>query len=85
MDTGPLGDGTRELRNHATGACLQHGDAGLGTRHCDRSAAQRWWLAVGSDDSTRLKNKVTGACLDDSTAAGMRALPCEDRKHQKWA
>ncbi|MEV5238049.1 RICIN domain-containing protein [Streptomyces cinnamoneus] len=79
-------DGTRQLRNHATGACLEHGSAGLRAVACSTAATppQSWSVTRWPDDAVELRNKATGACLDDATDAGLRALPCNRDRHQKW-
>ncbi|MBZ6477894.1 ricin-type beta-trefoil lectin domain protein [Streptomyces griseocarneus] len=82
----PFPDGTRQLRNHATGACLADGDAGLRAVPCstDASAAQTWTVTTWPDQAVELKSKATGACLDDDGDAGLRALPCDRSRHQQW-
>ncbi|MGW0583908.1 RICIN domain-containing protein, partial [Streptomyces sp. NPDC002920] len=80
----PFPDGTRRLRNHATGRCL-HGDgAGLRTRSCSTSTAQKWLLTAWYDESVEVRSKAAGSCLDDDTSAGLRFLPCDRTKRQKW-
>ncbi|MFF3320035.1 ricin-type beta-trefoil lectin domain protein [Streptomyces sp. NPDC003035] len=71
--------------NHATGSCLDHGDAGLRAVECRATAVtQKWSYTSTPDDAAELKNTSTGACLDDS-GAGLRALPCNRTPSQKWA
>ncbi|MBQ1090556.1 helix-turn-helix domain-containing protein [Streptomyces sp. B93] len=77
-------DGTRQLRNHATGRCLADGGTGPHALPCDRSAAQKWTLLAHEDEAVGLRNQTTGRCLDDSTM-GLRARPCAATHHQKWA
>ncbi|GHC45638.1 ricin-type beta-trefoil lectin domain protein [Streptomyces cinnamoneus] len=79
-------NGTRQLRNHATGACLEHSGAGLRAVACATAATppQSWSVTKWPDDAVELRNKATGACLDDATDAGLRALPCDRDRHQKW-
>lgn len=84
----PFPDGTRQLRNHATGACLADGDTGLRAAPCSASssaaAAQSWTVTTWPDESVELRSKATGACLDDDGNAGLRARPCDRSGHQKW-
>ncbi|MCX5375186.1 RICIN domain-containing protein [Streptomyces sp. NBC_00091] len=79
----PSPDGTSELRNHATGACLEGGGSELRARSCDASPSQKWTLTTWPDASVQIKSRTTDTCLDDSTA-GLRALPCDRSDHQKW-
>ncbi|MFE6281673.1 helix-turn-helix domain-containing protein [Streptomyces sp. NPDC057877] len=76
-------DGTTRLRNHATGACLDHGDDGLRPAVCGSEATQQWIVTALRDDSVEIRNAVTHHCLTDS-ATGLRALPCERTDRQKW-
>ncbi|MBO0654280.1 RICIN domain-containing protein [Streptomyces triculaminicus] len=84
----PFPDGTRQLRNHATGACLADGEAELRAAPCSASssaaAAQSWTVTTWPDESVELRSKATGACLDDDGNAGLRARPCDRSGHQKW-
>ncbi|MGW6984868.1 helix-turn-helix domain-containing protein [Streptomyces sp. NPDC054932] len=79
----PLPDGTAEMRNHATGACLDGGPAGLRALSCGKADSQRWALTAWADHSVQVKNASTGTCLDDG-ASGLRAVPCDRSEHQKW-
>ncbi|WP_326587683.1 RICIN domain-containing protein [Streptomyces sp. NBC_01294] len=80
----PHPDGTSELRNHATGACLDSSGSGLRTSACSAAASQKWLLTAWDDESVQVSSRSTGACLDDSGGAGLRALPCDRSDHQKW-
>lgn len=79
-----LPDGTHQLRNHATGACLSHGGKGLRSVDCSASATQKWSFTTWPDDSVEVRSVATGACLDDSAAPGLRALPCTGTSRQQW-
>ncbi|MEV6857426.1 helix-turn-helix domain-containing protein [Streptomyces microflavus] len=79
-----LPDGTHRLRNHATGACLDHAETGLRSVDCSASATQKWTFTTWPDDSVELRSAATAACLDDSVALGLRALPCTRTSRQKW-
>ncbi|MFI9240473.1 helix-turn-helix domain-containing protein [Streptomyces sp. NPDC053079] len=81
----PFPDGTRQLRNHATGACLAHDDAGLRVASCSfaPSTAQSWSLTASSDESVEVRSKATGRCLADGVA-GLQALSCDRSQRQKW-
>ncbi|MER6388187.1 RICIN domain-containing protein [Streptomyces sp. NPDC001523] len=76
-------DGTRQLRNHATGACLDAGGTGLRTSGCAAAASQKWVLTAWGDASVEVRSKATGACLDDGPA-GLRDLDCDRTNHQRW-
>ncbi|MFD0318092.1 RICIN domain-containing protein [Streptomyces flavalbus] len=76
-------DGTVRLRNHATGACLDHGDHGPRPADCGEDPAQRWVVTSLRDHSVEIRNAVTHHCLADA-AAGLRALPCDRTDRQKW-
>ncbi|MEV6394723.1 helix-turn-helix domain-containing protein [Streptomyces sp. NPDC051907] len=79
-----LPDGTHRLRNHATGACLDHGERGLRALPCGSSASQKWSLTIWSDASAEVRSAHTDVCLDDSSLAGLRALRCDRTDRQKW-
>ncbi|MFF8382455.1 helix-turn-helix domain-containing protein [Streptomyces kanasensis] len=80
-----LADGSRRLRNHATGRCLDDGAAGLRAVRCagGRTGPQTWSVTTWSDDSAEVRSRVTGKCLDDS-GTGLRTLPCDRTDRQKW-
>ncbi len=80
----PHPDGTSELRNHATGACLDSSGSGLRTSACSKAASQKWQLTAWDDKSVQVSSRTTGACLDDSGDAGLRAVPCDRSDRQKW-
>ncbi|MFI2117413.1 RICIN domain-containing protein [Streptomyces rubiginosohelvolus] len=76
-------DGAHQLRNHATGLCLDDGGREVAARPCDGRAAQKWTLTSREDEAVRLANVSTGRCLDES-ADGLRALPCVTGSRQEW-
>ncbi|TXS35574.1 XRE family transcriptional regulator [Streptomyces sp. t39] len=76
------GDGV-QLRNHATGRCLDHG-AGLRAVACGSSATQRWTLTPRGDGAVEVQNAGTRHCLD-AGATGLRGLPCTPTPRQMWA
>ncbi|MFJ5136224.1 RICIN domain-containing protein [Streptomyces sp. NPDC088707] len=78
------GDGGTQLRNHATGECLDHGADGLRTGPCGPAASQRWSVSAGSDSSFEVRSTATRRCLDDSPE-GLRVLSCDRTVRQKWA
>lgn len=78
-----LSDGSRQLRNQASGRCIADTSTGLRIQDCTTSPAQRWTLNAGSGEAIAVKNTVTGHCLDDSNA-GLRTLPCASTRHQAW-
>ncbi|MFF3838101.1 RICIN domain-containing protein [Streptomyces sp. NPDC001930] len=77
-------DGGTQLRNHATGECLDHGADGLRTGPCGPAASQRWAVSAGSDSSFEVRSTATRRCLDDSPE-GLRVLSCDRTVRQKWA
>ncbi|RSS68910.1 XRE family transcriptional regulator [Streptomyces sp. WAC06614] len=79
----PFADGTSELRNHATGSCLEGGASGLRGASCSGAAAQRWLLTAQPDASIRIGSAADGTCLDDGPQ-GLRAVSCDASDRQKW-
>ncbi|MFE5946733.1 RICIN domain-containing protein [Streptomyces sp. NPDC056480] len=77
-------DGGTQLRNHATGECLDHGADGLRTGPCGTGASQRWTVSAGGDSSYEVRSTATRRCLDDSPE-GLRVLSCDRTVRQKWA
>ncbi|MFD9029549.1 helix-turn-helix domain-containing protein [Streptomyces sp. NPDC059567] len=77
-------DGSVQLRNHATGECLDHHPDGLRTVPCGPSASQRWTVSAGDDEAVEVRNTTTRRCLDDS-AGGVQVLWCDRTTRQKWA
>ncbi|MCB8907012.1 MULTISPECIES: XRE family transcriptional regulator [unclassified Streptomyces] len=77
-------DGGTQLRNHATGECLDHGADGLRTGPCGPAASQRWTVSAGSDSSFEVRSTATRRCLDDSPE-GLRVLSCDRTVRQRWA
>ncbi|WJV50888.1 helix-turn-helix domain-containing protein [Streptomyces flavofungini] len=78
-------DGGRQLRNHATGKCLDDGAKRLRTVPCGAAASQRWLFVAGPDEAVGVRNTVTGRCLADHSRPGLRAMRCASTPHQKWA
>ncbi|MFB7369521.1 helix-turn-helix domain-containing protein [Streptomyces sp. NPDC056222] len=77
-------DGSVQLRNHATGECLDHHPGGLRTVACGPSATQRWNVTAGDDEAVEIRSTTTRRCLDDS-AGGVQVLSCDRTTRQKWA
>ncbi|MGW2200783.1 helix-turn-helix domain-containing protein [Streptomyces sp. NPDC001774] len=77
-------DGSVQLRNHATGECLDHHPGGLRTVACGPSASQRWAVTARGDEAVEVRSAATRHCLDDG-AGGVRILPCDRTTRQKWA
>ncbi|MER7759231.1 helix-turn-helix domain-containing protein [Streptomyces sp. NPDC097619] len=72
------------LRNHATGACLETGPAGLrGVACSDTAAGQRWVVTTLPDASAEVRHRPSGTCLDDGPA-GLRAVTCDGSARQRW-
>ncbi|MFI5982516.1 helix-turn-helix domain-containing protein [Streptomyces sp. NPDC051555] len=85
VHTGP--DGAGELKNHATGACLDGGDDGAGdgarALSCSGSASQKWSITHWSDASVEVKSRSTGRCLGDGPA-GLLTGSCDRSAAQRW-
>ncbi|UQX04575.1 helix-turn-helix domain-containing protein [Streptomyces sp. RerS4] len=79
----PLPDGGSELRNHATGACLDDHASGLRGASCARVATQRWTVTPHDDASVEVKSRSSGSCLTDGEQ-GLRATPCDGSDAQRW-
>ncbi|MFD3665847.1 helix-turn-helix domain-containing protein [Streptomyces sp. NPDC058659] len=77
-------DGGSQLRNHATGECLDHLPGGLSTTPCGPSASQRWTVSAGDDAAVEIRSTTARRCLADS-AGGLRVSPCDGTARQKWA
>ncbi|MER5708721.1 helix-turn-helix domain-containing protein [Streptomyces sp. NPDC042898] len=77
-------DGGTQLRNHATGECLDHLPGGLATTACGASASQRWTVTARDDVAVEIRSTTARRCLADS-AGGLRVLPCDGTTPQKWA
>ncbi|MDV5143841.1 ricin-type beta-trefoil lectin domain protein [Streptomyces sp. SBC-4] len=77
-------DGGTQLRNHATGECLDHLPGGLSTTPCGPSASQRWTVSADDDAAVEIRSTTARRCLADS-AGGLRVSPCDGTTRQKWA
>ncbi|MFE1905727.1 helix-turn-helix domain-containing protein [Streptomyces gardneri] len=77
-------DGSSQLRNHATGECLDHLPGGLSTGPCGSSASQRWTVSARDDVAVEIRSTTARRCLADS-AGGLRVSPCDGTTRQKWA
>ncbi|MFE7552942.1 RICIN domain-containing protein [Streptomyces gardneri] len=77
-------DGSAQLRNHATGECLDHLPGGLSTAPCGSSASQRWTVSARDDVAVEIRSTTARRCLADS-AGGLRVSPCDGTTRQKWA
>jgi hypothetical protein len=81
----PWGDGSVEIRNVATGNCLDDSsEAGLRSFPCNQMAHQDWYGTVWADDTVTLVNKATGRAVDDSFEFGLRAFDRNDGPAQRW-
>ncbi|UQW99528.1 ricin-type beta-trefoil lectin domain protein [Streptomyces sp. RerS4] len=78
-----LPDGSGEVRNHATGACLDDAASGLRAASCTRAPSQRWTVTALDDASVEVKSRSSGTCLTDG-GQGLRATPCDGSDHQRW-
>ncbi|MFB7513563.1 RICIN domain-containing protein [Streptomyces sp. NPDC056144] len=76
-------DGGVELRNHATGRCLEHTPRGPSARDCGPAPSQRWTVTARDDTAVEVRSATSGLCLDDGTE-GLRALPCDRSARQQW-
>ncbi|MGW6568624.1 RICIN domain-containing protein [Streptomyces sp. NPDC054975] len=77
-------DGSVQLRNHATGECLDHHPSGPRTVACGSPATQRWSVSEPDDTAAQISSTAPRGCLDDS-AEGLRVVPCDRTARQKWA
>ncbi|CAM5525614.1 helix-turn-helix domain-containing protein [Streptomyces narbonensis] len=77
-------DGSAQLRNHATGECLDHLPGGLSTTPCGQAASQRWTVSARDDVAVEIRSTTARSCLADS-AGGLRVAPCDGTTRQKWA
>ncbi|MEU3693403.1 helix-turn-helix domain-containing protein [Streptomyces narbonensis] len=77
-------DGSAQLRNHATGECLDHLPGGLSTTPCGPAASQRWTVSARDDVAVEIRSTTARRCLADS-AGGLRVEPCDGTTRQKWA
>lgn len=58
-------DDTRELRNVATGRCLDHStEFGLRTWPCNKTEWQSWYVSPGGTAGIALRNQATDLYLD---------------------
>ncbi len=78
-----LPDGTQQLRNHATGACLRSEGMTLRTGACATAPSATWSVRTWADEAVTISSTETGACLEDS-ASGLRAAECGDTTRQRW-
>ncbi|MFF4791618.1 RICIN domain-containing protein [Streptomyces sp. NPDC001276] len=79
-------DTTQTFKNQATGRCL-HADVTVPSVYavrCDGDSWQRWNVHVWADGTREIKHVMTGECLDDSNAYGLRKFPCNASKFQSW-
>ncbi|MEU7071692.1 RICIN domain-containing protein [Streptomyces narbonensis] len=81
---GTTPDGSAQLRNHATGECLDHLPGGLSTTPCGQAASQRWTVSARDDVAVEIRSTTARSCLADS-AGGLRLAPCDGTTRQKWA
>ncbi|MEU5218729.1 XRE family transcriptional regulator [Streptomyces sp. NPDC020807] len=76
-------DGGLELRNHATGRCLDLTPDGPSARDCGTAASQRWTVTARDDTAVEVRSATSALCLDDGTE-GLRAIPCDRSVRQQW-
>ncbi|MFD8410181.1 MULTISPECIES: RICIN domain-containing protein [unclassified Streptomyces] len=76
-------DGGSELRNHATGACLDGGASGLRGASCSKAVSQQWAVTALADASVEIRSRSSGTCLEDG-GQGLRAVPCDGSDRQRW-
>lgn len=77
-------DATRELKNLATGRCLDDNGIDLRTVACNSMTYQSWFVEGRGWGKIALRNQFTNKCLDDSVY-GLRTIGCQDgNTHQNW-
>ncbi|GAA3459587.1 hypothetical protein GCM10018963_16000 [Saccharothrix longispora] len=78
------GGGT-EMRNVATGNCLDDSDEfGLRAFPCNQTPFQTWFRFAWDDGTVTLVNEATGRALDDSEEFGLRTFERNDGPWQRW-
>ncbi|WP_445395228.1 RICIN domain-containing protein [Streptomyces sp. LE64] len=76
--------GTGQLKNVATGRCLESDATDrVYLRVCDAGAQQRWSVS-GSTSGYYLKNQVTGRCLDSDTLGEVVTYSCTTAARGRW-
>ncbi|HWO58501.1 MAG TPA: RICIN domain-containing protein [Umezawaea sp.] len=79
------GDGSVQIRNEATGNCLDDSfEARLRSFRCNERAYQDWYGTVWGDNTVPLVNKATGRAVDDSVEFGLCAFDRNDGPAQRW-
>ncbi|WP_394428147.1 helix-turn-helix domain-containing protein [Streptomyces sp. SGAir0957] len=78
-----LPDGAFQIRNHATGSCLNSAEAVLRVGGCATSPSGTWSVKAWPDESVGLVGTATGACVEDGTD-GLRPAPCGRTDRQRW-
>lgn len=87
--------GTTEIRNDASGKCLDvwGGVNGNGvavtTWHCDGASQQRWRLAPRGRHTFEIRSAATGRCLDVPNSSELSGVPvvqwaCKGSDNQAW-
>lgn len=73
-------DDTWQIRNRASGMCLDDSNYGLRTFPChapsNPASAFQSWHRIPTQFGPAWKNQVTLRCLDDSLAYGLRTFSC---------
>jgi hypothetical protein len=82
-------DDTRQIKNHATGKCVEvNTQSQLIGVACDKSRRQSWYI-IWNDYSAdygyfSLKNQETGCVIDHSETYGLRCINYYGNGYQSW-
>ncbi|MFI0240303.1 helix-turn-helix domain-containing protein [Streptomyces sp. NPDC016845] len=78
-----LPHGAFQVRNHATGSCLNSGASALRVGGCATTPSGTWSVRAWPDESVGLASTATGACVEDGTD-GLRPARCGRTDRQRW-
>ncbi|MGK5534153.1 RICIN domain-containing protein [Streptomyces sp. URMC 129] len=75
----------RQVRNVATGRCLQDGGAGVAVMGPCGGQLASLWVATGPEDARQLRNLASGQCLAALPGIGVAVVgACSDAANQRW-
>ncbi|WP_186768124.1 RICIN domain-containing protein [Streptomyces qinzhouensis] len=77
--------GIEELRNVATGFCLDSNSSGSAYTHvCNGNEYQKWLIMPGTGATYTLQSRATGLCLDSNGGSRVYTHVCNGGDYQKW-